>query len=81
MAHDYWSPESICAKLKPARPDATERVLKSGTGNAAKDGYTAGSRRMRDDIPGEMVSREEAERREEWEREYGGMGPVSMYDD
>lgn len=79
---DYHSPESICAKLKPVRADESERDLKSGTGKAMVDGYTVGARRRRDDVPGEMISREEYERREAYDREWGGLSyPGSMYDD
>lgn len=80
---DYWSPESTCAKLKPARADDRPREFKSNTGNAAVDGYTVGARRLMGDIPGEMVSRDEADRREAWDKEMAGMGigPASDYDD
>lgn len=77
---DYWSPESTCAKLKPAREDDTERSFKSGTGKAGKDGYTAGPRRVIGDLPGEMSSREDADRRENPEPNPYGY-PASEYDD
>lgn len=60
---DDWSPESTMARLTPPRPDG-KQDRKHATGDAAKDGYTAHGRRARGDVPGEIVSKREADMRE-----------------
>jgi hypothetical protein len=60
---DYYSPESICAILAEPRPEG-KPDHKHATGKAGVDGYTAHGRRPRGDIPGEIVSKAEADRQE-----------------
>jgi len=48
-------------RMDVARPGPAPKT-KSGTGNAALDGYTVTARRVRGDTPGDMVPVEQADR-------------------
>lgn len=71
-----YGPESDCADLEDLHPEKPGRILREKSRPAGETGYTVHARRPRSNPPGEWVDNGDADKIDEFDDSFPGLGQI-----